>query len=86
MSKISRIIIASALTLSAFSQMSYAATEINHAEGKEQIGVVSADNALTVDDLTDKLAQQAQEQGATSFKIIAVTGNNYYHGVADIYK
>lgn len=63
-----------------------AAQEINHADGKEKIGVVSASNAYTLDELSDALSRKADEQGATSFKILSTTGNNRLHGVAEIYK
>ncbi|MEF3092616.1 DUF1471 domain-containing protein [Raoultella sp. WB_B2P2-3] len=63
-----------------------AAQEINHADGKERIGVVSASNAYTLDDLSNELSRKADEQGATSFKILSTTGNNRLHGVAEIYK
>ncbi|RZN16800.1 MULTISPECIES: DUF1471 domain-containing protein [unclassified Escherichia] len=63
-----------------------AAEEIHHADGKEKIGVVSASNALTLDELSNALSRKADEQGATSFKILSTTGNNRLHGVAEIYK
>lgn len=63
-----------------------AAQELNHADGKEKIGVVSASNALTLDELSTALYRKADEQGATSFKILSATGNNRLHGVAEIYK
>ena len=63
-----------------------AAQELNHADAKEKIGVVSASNALTLDELSTALSRKADEQGATSFKILSATGNNRLHGVAEIYK
>lgn len=63
-----------------------AAQELNHADDKEKIGVVSASNALTLDELSTALSRKADEQGATSFKILSATGNNRLHGVAEIYK
>ncbi|SCY38211.1 multiple stress resistance protein BhsA [Klebsiella quasipneumoniae] len=63
-----------------------AAQEINHADGKEKIGVVSASNAYTLDELSDVLSRKADEQGAMSFKILSTTGDNRLHGVAEIYK
>ncbi|MDY3583228.1 DUF1471 domain-containing protein [Enterobacter hormaechei] len=63
-----------------------AAQEINHADGKEKIVVVSTSNAYTLDDLSNALSRKADEQGATSFKILSTTGNNRLHGVAEIYK
>lgn len=66
--------------------VAFAAQEINHADGKEKIGVISASNALTLDELSNALSRKADEQGATSFKILSTTGNNKLHGVAEIYK
>ncbi|ORJ48293.1 multiple stress resistance protein BhsA (plasmid) [Kluyvera intermedia] len=63
-----------------------AAQEINCADGKEKIGVVSASNAFTLDELSDVLSRKADEQGATSFKILSITGDNRLHGVSEIYK
>ncbi|MGB3256279.1 YdgH/BhsA/McbA-like domain containing protein [Buttiauxella gaviniae] len=63
-----------------------AAQEINYADGKLKIGVVSASNAYTLDELSNTLSRKADEQGATSFKILSSTGNNRLHGVAEIYK
>ena len=63
-----------------------AAQEINRADGKEKIGVVSASNAYTLNELSDVLSRKADEQGATSFKILSTTGDNRLHGVAEIYK
>lgn len=64
----------------------FAAQEINHADGKEKMGVISASNAYTLDELSDVLSRKADEQGATSFKILSTTGDNRLHGVAEIYK
>nr|WP_239986245.1 hypothetical protein [Cronobacter sakazakii] len=36
-----------------------AAQEINHADGKEKKGVVSASNAYTLDELSDVLSRKA---------------------------
>jgi len=63
-----------------------AAQEINHADGKQKIGVVSASNAYTLEELSDVLSRKADGEGATSFKILSTTGNNRMHGVAEIYK
>ena len=63
-----------------------AAQEIHHPAGKEKMGVVSASNAYTLDELSNALSRKADEQGATSFKILSTTGNNRLHGVAEIYR
>lgn len=58
-----------------------AAQEINHADGKEKIGVVSVSNGYTLDDLSNSLSRKADEQGATSFKILSTTGITGYMGL-----
>jgi multiple stress resistance protein BhsA len=63
-----------------------AAQEINHTDGKEKMGIVSASNAYTLDELSNTLSRKADGEGATSFKILSTTGNNRLHGVAEIYK
>lgn len=63
-----------------------AAQQISHADGKEKIGVVSASNAYTLDDLSNELSRKADEKGASSYKILSATGNNLLHGIAEIYK
>lgn len=63
-----------------------AAQHINHAQGKEKIGVVSAGNAYTLDDLSEALAREADKKGASAYKILSANGNNKLHGVAEIYR
>lgn len=63
-----------------------AAQEINQVDGKQKIGVVSASNVYTLDELSNELSRKADEQGATSFKILSTTGKNKLQGVAEIYK
>lgn len=45
------------------------------------MGVVSASNAYTLDELSDVLSRKADEQGATSFKILSTTGITGYMGL-----
>ncbi|HCN95657.1 MAG TPA: multiple stress resistance protein BhsA [Leclercia sp.] len=63
-----------------------AAQQISHADGKEKIGVVSASNAYTLDNLADELSRKADEKGASAYKILSATGKNRLHGVAEIYQ
>ncbi len=48
-------------------------------------GTVSANNARNLDDLQDKLAEKAREQGATGF-VINSAGGDHMYGTATIYK
>lgn len=54
--------------------------------GKQSMGVITANGAYSLDSLTRKLSEKADEQGASSFKIISASGNNKLHGTAEIYK
>ncbi|MGP0912732.1 DUF1471 domain-containing protein [Serratia sp. CY70267] len=63
-----------------------AAQEVDHADGREKMDVVSASNAYTLDDLSNALSRKTDEQGATSFKTLSTTGNNRLHGVTEIYQ
>ncbi|MBK4770460.1 MAG: DUF1471 domain-containing protein [Pantoea sp. Morm] len=73
--------------LSLFSiNSAFSAQAISSDAGKEKIDVVSASGATTLDELVAKLADQADKQDASSFKVISATGNNKLHGVAEIYK
>ncbi len=64
----------------------FAAEQINNSTNKQVLGVVSASNALTLDELVNSLSQKADEQGATSFKVLSAGGDNKLHGSAEIYK
>lgn len=63
-----------------------AAQQITNTTGKEKIGVVSAGNALSLDELTGELSLKADARGATSFKyyqpqgIIKCTGLQKFTG------
>ncbi|CNH09607.1 Multiple stress resistance protein BhsA precursor [Yersinia pekkanenii] len=65
-----------------------AATQIqqNESVGLNEIGVISANNAGTLADLENVLAQKAEAAGAKSFLITSATGNNKIHGTAVIYR
>lgn len=63
-----------------------AAQQINHTNGEVKMGVVSAGNAYTLEELSEELSRKADDKGAGSYKILSVTGNNRLHGVAVIYK
>jgi len=80
-------IFAVAATLSLISFGSFAAQEINQpSNDMQKIGVISAANATTLGCLEAKLSEQAKEAGASSYRIISVTGNNKLHADAEIYK
>lgn len=64
----------------------FSAQAISSDAGKVKIGVVSASGATTLDELVGKLANQADKEGASSFKVLSTTGKTKLHGVAEIYK
>ncbi|ATM95805.1 Multiple stress resistance protein BhsA precursor [Yersinia frederiksenii] len=80
--------IAPALVLSLASFATIAATQIQHTQstGLNKIGAISASNASTLTDLENRLAQQAEAAGATSFLITSAGGNDKLHGTAVIYR
>lgn len=80
------IIVISTLASLIFCSSAFAANQVNESQSKEKIGVVSASGAYSLDDLSDKLQQRAEAEGASSYKIISAGGNNQFFGVAEIYK
>ncbi|STQ42422.1 Multiple stress resistance protein BhsA precursor [Ewingella americana] len=55
-------------------------------DGQQKLGVISASGPTTIGGLESKLAAQASDAGASSYRIISVTGNNRLHADAEIYK
>jgi multiple stress resistance protein BhsA len=78
--------ILAALFILSTTQPALTAVQINDSTGKQRIGVVSVSNALTLDELVNQLAEKADRQGASAFRVLATTGNNKLHGDAEIYK
>jgi MqsR-controlled colanic acid and biofilm protein A len=76
------------VTLAALPFTTLAAQEMmNNQTGQlRPVGTVSANNARNLDDLQDKLAEKAKEQGATGFVINSAGGDNHMYGTATIYK
>lgn len=76
-----------ALTLTAAPVASFAAELVDQApQHQQEIGVVSAGGANSLDGLQSQLAAKAEAAGATSFRINSTTGNNQLHGTAVIYQ
>ncbi|ELX8380373.1 DUF1471 domain-containing protein [Providencia vermicola] len=78
-------LVAATLALSAISFGSMAAEEVQHSS-QPAAGYVSVTGAVSVNDLTEKLAKKAEEAGASSFRVISAGGENSMNGVAAIYK
>lgn len=49
-------------------------------------GTVSASGARNLDDLQDKLAEKARQEGAKGFVVNSASGDNHMYGTATIYK
>ncbi|EFE93852.1 multiple stress resistance protein BhsA [Serratia odorifera] len=76
-----------ALTLASLSFGSFAAEQVNSQPANQQkIGVVSSSGASDITSLQASLAKKAEQQGASSYRIIGAGGNNQLHGTAVIYK
>ncbi|QCR36676.1 YdgH/BhsA/McbA-like domain containing protein [Nissabacter sp. SGAir0207] len=76
-----------ALALTSASFGAFAAQQVGQAPADAQpIGTVSATSSLNLSDLESQLAQKADEQGATSYRIISASGNNHLYGNAELYK
>ncbi|MEA9391341.1 YdgH/BhsA/McbA-like domain containing protein [Acerihabitans sp. TG2] len=76
-----------AIVLSTVSFAGFAAQEVNsRPAGEHRIGVVSSATTSTLDDLQSQLAAKADATGATSYRIIGVSGNDTLHGSAELYK
>ncbi|KFK94517.1 MULTISPECIES: YdgH/BhsA/McbA-like domain containing protein [unclassified Serratia (in: enterobacteria)] len=86
MNNIKYFAISAAIALTSFA--SFAAEPVNQQQSQRltEIGVISVGHASTLSSLETKLAAEADAQGASSYRIIATTGNNLMHGTAVIYK
>lgn len=84
---------AAAIALTTISFTSFAAQQVDaqqvdaqQARSLEQVGVVSASGATDIGTLEAKLAEKAEQAGASSYRIVAITGNDNLHGNAVLYK
>lgn len=87
MKKYSVALVAAALSLSAFAAA--AATQSLPDSDTSQLrpaGTVSVTGATNLDDLQQRLAEKAGEQGAKGYSINAAGGVNKMYGTATIYK
>ncbi|WP_139152859.1 YdgH/BhsA/McbA-like domain containing protein, partial [Franconibacter helveticus] len=49
-------------------------------------GTVSAQGARNLDDLEEKLAEKARQEGAKAYVVESASGENHMFGTATIYK
>ncbi|PLR37954.1 hypothetical protein CYR55_09560 [Chimaeribacter californicus] len=85
MKNIKYFAVAVALSLAAFTGTAGAAT-LTQQDAGEKLGVVTASGATDLSTVEAQLAAKAQQAGASSYRIIAVSGNNKLHGTAELYK
>ncbi|WP_312120360.1 multiple stress resistance protein BhsA [Kosakonia cowanii] len=76
-----------AVVLSTLSFASFAAVEVQSAPAGQQeltaIGVTGSTNLASVE---KKVAEKAEQLGASSYRITSVTGSDRLHGTAVLYK
>ena len=77
-----------AIALSTLSFGAFAAQPVTQEQAQKmnEIGVVSANGASTLDGLEAKLAQKAVDAGASGYSITSANTNNKVSGTAVIYK
>ena len=81
------VVIAGALATVSFSAWSVQSlTNCTDTSQLRPAGSVSVSNASNLDDLQDKLAEKAREQGAKGFVVNSAGGDNHMYGTATIYK
>ncbi|MBL5862244.1 DUF1471 domain-containing protein [Serratia fonticola] len=76
-----------ALVLAAASSCVMAAMPVTSsaAQGLQKIGEVSS-QATTLSSFEQMIAADAQQRGASAYRITSVTVNNHVYGTADLYK
>ena len=81
------VVIAAALTTASFSAMAVQSlTQSTDTSQLRPAGTVSVSRASNLDDLQDKLAEKARQEGAKGYEINSASGNNNLFGTATIYK
>ena len=86
MKTIKYAVAAIALTTLSFGAMAAQSISAADAQNMNKIGVVSADNASTLDGLEAQLASKAEQAGAKAYSITSANTNGKMSGTAVIYK
>lgn len=79
--------VAGALAAASFS--AWSVQSLNENSDTSQLraaGTVSVSRASNLDDLQDKLAEKARQEGAKGFVVNSAGGDNHMYGTATIYK
>jgi multiple stress resistance protein BhsA len=76
-----------AVVLACIGSTALAATPVTTAEAQklQKIGVVSS-QASTLSGFEQMIAAEAQQKGASAYRITSATVNNHVYGTADLYK
>jgi len=81
------VVLAGALATASFSAMAVQSlTDNTDTSQLKPAGTVSVSRASNLDDLQNKLAEKAHQEGAKGFVVNAAGGDNHMYGTATIYK
>ncbi|EMS8795446.1 DUF1471 family periplasmic protein McbA [Enterobacter ludwigii] len=81
------VVLAGALATASFSAMAVQPlTDNTDTSQLKPAGTVSVSRASNLDDLQNKLAEKARQEGAKGFVVNAAGGDNHMYGTATIYK
>ncbi|AEW72791.1 McbA [Enterobacter ludwigii] len=81
------VVLAGALATASFSAMAVQSlTDNTDTSQLKPAGTVSVSRASNLDDLQNKLAEKARQEGAKGFVVNAAGGDNHMYGTATIYK
>ncbi|MFP2202182.1 DUF1471 family periplasmic protein McbA [Enterobacter ludwigii] len=81
------VVLAGALATASFSAMAVQSlTDNTDISQLKPAGTVSVSRASNLDDLQNKLAEKARQEGAKGFVVNAAGGDNHMYGTATIYK
>ncbi|MHA0885726.1 DUF1471 family periplasmic protein McbA [Enterobacter ludwigii] len=81
------VVLAGVLATASFSAMAVQSlTDNTDTSQLKPAGTVSVSRASNLDDLQNKLAEKARQEGAKGFVVNAAGGDNHMYGTATIYK
>lgn len=81
------VVLAGAQATASFSAMAVQSlTDNTDTSQLKPAGTVSVSRASNLDDLQNKLAEKARQEGAKGFVVNAAGGDNHMYGTATIYK
>ncbi len=75
-----------AFSVASFSIMAAQQLSPDQTGSLRKAGAISVHGAANLDDVQDKLAEKAREEGATGFVVSSAGGENKMYGTATLYK